>query len=71
MDLSKIVAGFAAVPTLNRNDVHMIESLIPPKSTLDTFEAEMKVSYQYRIAIEQGNKIIAELQSLLLARMGQ
>ena len=71
LDLGKTVSGFAAVPTLNRNDVHMMESLIPPNNILDEFEDEMKVIYQHRIIVEQENEKLTELQSLLLAKMGQ
>ena len=70
LDLGKTVSGFAAVPTLNRNDVHMMESLIPPNNILDEFEDEMKVIYQHRIIVEQENEKLTELQSLLLAKMG-
>ncbi|MBR1546327.1 MAG: restriction endonuclease subunit S [Prevotella sp.] len=71
LDLGKTVSGFAAVPTLNRNDVHMMESLIPPNNILDKFEDEMKVIYQHRIVVEQENEKLTELQSLHLAKMGQ
>ena len=71
LDLGKTVSGFAAVPTLNRNDVHMMESLIPPNNIFDEFEDEMKVIYQHRIIVEQENEKLTELQSLLLAKMGQ
>ena len=71
LDLGKTVSGFAAVPTLNRNDVHMMESLIPPNNILDEFEDEMKVIYQHRIIVEQENEKLTELQSLLLAKMGK
>ena len=36
LDLGKTVSGFAAVPTLNRNDVHMMETTIPSKDILLT-----------------------------------
>lgn len=71
LDLGKTVSGFAAVPTLNRNDVHMMESLIPPSNILDEFEDEMKIIYQHRIIVEQENEKLTELQSLLLAKMRQ
>lgn len=35
--LENLVAGFAAVPTLNRNDIHMIQCPIPPHSLIVTF----------------------------------
>ena len=71
LELGKTVSGFAAVPTLNRNDVHMMESTIPPKDMLIKFENEMKVIHHHKTIIEQENTKLTELQSLLLAMMGQ
>ena len=71
LDLGKTISGFAAVPTLNRNDVHMMESLIPPIDLLEEFEKEMIVIHHHQSIIEQENEKLIELQSLLLAKMGQ
>ena len=71
LDLGKTVSGFAAVPTLNRNDVHMMESTIPPTDILIEFENEMKVIHHHKTITEQENEKLTELQSLLLAKMGQ
>ncbi len=71
LDLGKTVSGFAAVPTLNRNDVHMMESLIPPTNLLFKFEEEMTVIHHHQSITEQENEKLTELQSLLLAKMGQ
>ena len=71
LDLGKTVSGFAAVPTLNRNDVHMMETAIPPKDILLEFDGQMNVIHNHQSCIEQENEILTELQSLLLAKMGQ
>ena len=71
LELGKTVSGFAAVPTLNRNDVHMMESTIPPTDMLIKFENEMKVIHHHKTITEQENTKLTELQSLLLARMGK
>ncbi|MBO6124826.1 MAG: restriction endonuclease subunit S [Bacteroidaceae bacterium] len=71
LELGKTVSGFAAVPTLNRNDVHIMESLIPPIDLLDEFEKEMTVINHHQSIIEQENEKLSELQSLLLVKMGQ
>jgi type I restriction enzyme S subunit len=71
LELGKTVSGFAAVPTLNRNDVHMMESIIPPIDILIKFDNEMKVIHHHKTIIEQENLKLTELQSLLLAKMGQ
>ena len=70
LELGKTVSGFAAVPTLNRNDVHMMESTIPPVEILIEFENEMKVLHHHKTILEQENFKLTELQSLLLAKMG-
>ena len=71
LELEKTISGFAAVPTLNRNDVHMMESTIPPKYLLEKFENEMKVIHHHKSITKQENSKLTELQSLLLAKMGQ
>ena len=71
LELGKTVSGFAAVPTLNRNDVHMMDSLIPPYFLLEEFEKYMMVIHQNISNKEQENEKLTELQSLLLAKMGQ
>jgi type I restriction enzyme S subunit len=71
LELGKTVSGFAAVPTLNRNDVHMMESLMPPIGLLAEFEKEMTVIHHHQSITEQENEKLTELQSLLLAKMGQ
>lgn len=71
LELGKTVSGFAAVPTLNRNDVHMMESLIPPTDLLVEFEGEMKIIHHNISISKQENEKLTELQSLLLARMGK
>ena len=71
LDLGKTVSGFAAVPTLNRNDVHMMETAIPPKDILLEFDGQMNVIHNHQSCIEQEDEILTELQSLLLSKMGQ
>ena len=70
LDLGKTVSGFAAVPTLNRNDVHMMETAIPPKDILLEFDGQMHVIHNHQCCIEHENEKLTELQSLLLAKMG-
>jgi len=71
LELGETVSGFAAVPTLNRNDVHMMESLIPSVDLLYKFEKEMNIIHHNQSIREQENEKLTELQSLLLAKMGQ
>ena len=69
LELGKTVSGFAAVPTLNRNDVHLMESIIPSKAILLEFENEMLIIHHNLTVIKQENVILTELQSLLLAKI--
>lgn len=71
LELGKTVSGFAAVPTLNRNDVHMMESIIPRKEFLIEFENEMNVIHHHKTITEKENTKLTELQPLLLAKMGK
>ena len=71
LDLGKTISGFAAVPTLNRNDVHMMETAVPPKEILLEFDSQMQIIHNNLCRIEQENEKLTELQSLLLAKMGQ
>ena len=71
LELGKTVSGFAAVPTLNRNDVHMMEAVVPPKGILVNFDNQIQVIHNNLCRIEQENDKLTELQSLLLAKMGQ
>ena len=71
LDLGKTVSGFAAVPTLNRNDVHMMETVVPPKDILLEFDSQMQIIHNNLCCIEQENEKLTELHSLLLAKMGQ
>ena len=70
LELGKTESGFAAVPTLNRNDVHMMESTIPPKNILFDFEGRIKILHHHKVIMEQETSKLSELQSLLLAKMG-
>ena len=71
LDLGNTVSGFAAVPTLNRNDVHIMETVVPPKDILLGFDSQMQIIHNNLCCIEQENEKLTELQSLLLAKMGQ
>ncbi|MBR4326716.1 MAG: restriction endonuclease subunit S [Bacteroidales bacterium] len=70
LELEKTISG-SAVPTLNRNDVHRMDSFIPPTYLLHEFDNEMKIIHNHLSITEQENSKLTELQSLLLARMGQ
>ncbi len=61
--------GGAAVPTLNRNDIHRIEVLCPPRNVLNHFDEYMSSLY-YQIEIsERIVKSLAKARDILLPRL--
>lgn len=70
LDLGKTVSGFAAVPTLNRNDVHMMETVVPPKDILLEFDSQMQIIHNNLCCIEQENEKLTELRFCFWRRWG-
>lgn len=60
----------SAVPTLNRNDVHAQEFLIPDEKTLDLFECQQKAIFKHKKNLAQENQTLTQMQTLLLSKMG-
>lgn len=70
VNLKELGAG-SAVPTLNRNDIHMLEKEIPDFSLIELFEAKnILINNQKENIIEQNQKL-TQLQSLLLNRLAR
>lgn len=61
--------GGAAVPTLNRNDVHRIEVLLPPKHLMDVFTNTASDLLQQTEKLRQLSAKLAETRDLLLPRL--
>ena len=61
--------GGAAVPTLNRNDVHRIEVLCPPGDILSLFDEYLSPLYQQIEMLERSAKLLAKARDLLLPRL--
>lgn len=61
LKLENLVAGFAAIPTLNRNDIHMMQCSIPPYSLIVDFSKCSQCFFSY---IENVQKEITHLESL-------
>lgn len=61
--------GGVAVPTLNRNDVHRIEVLLPPKTLLDEFTDVVLVQLQQIDNLNQYNEKLGKARDLLLPRL--
>jgi type I restriction enzyme, S subunit len=61
--------GGAAVPTLNRNDVHAIEILLPPDALMQKLTATLEPVYALQYILEQKNKKLQQARDLLLPRL--
>lgn len=61
--------GGAAVPTLNRNDVHRIEVLCPPRNILSLFDEYLSPLYQQIEILERSVKFLAKARDLFLSRL--
>lgn len=69
LDLSKRIAGFAAVPTLNRNDVHSMTTIIPPKYIINEFENIIFVINRNSTETKSEIEKLKALQTLLLSKL--
>lgn len=68
LDLASLNAG-SAVPTLNRNDVHLIETYLPPKELIDTFDTYAKILFQKIKSNTVQIRILTKLRDTLLPKL--
>jgi type I restriction enzyme S subunit len=68
LDLKQFNSG-AAVPTLNRNDVHKIQSLIPPHSLQKRFQNTAGAMLALGRNCQQQSEILRKTRDLLLPRL--
>ena len=61
--------GGAAVPTLNRNNVHRVVVLTPDEKLMDDFERIARGTYQQIDKLGQYNKKLSQARDLLLPRL--
>ena len=61
--------GGAAVPTLNRNDVHRIEVLCPEERLIIDFSAYAVLIFEQVKKLNQHNDKLAKARDLLLPRL--
>ncbi|RJQ73316.1 MAG: restriction endonuclease subunit S [Desulfobacteraceae bacterium] len=61
--------GGAAVPTLNRNDVHRIDILSPPNTLMDSFDEHVDSVYLQIENLKMQNIKLAKARDLLLPRL--
>lgn len=69
LELDKLVVGFAAVPTLNRNDVHMIKCAVPPRDYIREFSGIVYSMFEYIDNLNKDNVILNHTLSLLLSKL--
>lgn len=69
--LENLVAGFAAVPTLNRNDIHMIQCPIPPHSLIVTFSMYYKCFFAYIESIQNEITHLEYLKSIICLKLSK
>lgn len=61
--------GGSAVPTLNRNDIHRHQLILPKKNVIEKFENTQKVFFKRMKEIGIENQKLAELKDLLLSKL--
>ena len=61
--------GGAAVPTLNRNDVHKVDVLCPDKSLIDDFDNQVEPIFQQIEKLIEYNAKLAQARDLLLPKL--
>lgn len=61
--------GGSAVPTLNRNDIHRHQLIIPQKSIIEKFEKIQQVFFKRVKKIGIENQKLTELKDLLLSKL--
>lgn len=66
------LAGFnsgAAVPTLNRNDIHGLPTLLPEGKVLGLFEKAVSPLFRLKHVLERKNSLLRETRDLLLPKL--
>ncbi|MBS3952971.1 MAG: restriction endonuclease subunit S [Methylomicrobium sp.] len=61
--------GGAAVPTLNRNDVHSIETFLPPQNMLESFSENIKPVFAQIDLLDEQNIKLTKARDLLLPKL--
>ncbi|HAS6058967.1 TPA: restriction endonuclease subunit S [Vibrio vulnificus] len=61
--------GGAAVPTLNRNDVHKVNVLCPPVNLMNEFESQVESTFKQVDKLKEYNEKLAQARDLLLPKL--
>lgn len=70
INASHLVTG-AAQPKINQENMNSISLIIPPIGKMKEFNETVKTIFEYYKMLTENNYKLAELQSLLLVKMGQ
>jgi type I restriction enzyme S subunit len=68
LDLKSLNGG-SAVPTLNRNEVHKLEVIIPPKYLLEKFDDLVKPIFENIFSNEQQAQMLTQIRDSLLPKL--
>ncbi|HCU5562129.1 TPA: restriction endonuclease subunit S, partial [Escherichia coli] len=61
--------GGAAVPTLNRNDVHKVDVLCPESKLMNEFEVQVENIFKQIDKLKEYNEKLAQARDLLLPKL--
>ena len=61
--------GGSAVPTLNRNDIHRHQLIVPEKAVVEKFEKLQQAFFKQIKILNQENQKLTELKALLLSKL--
>lgn len=68
LSLSRFNGG-AAVPTLNRNDVHAQKICLPPRKLVKEFTESAELTFSQQVLLEKQNRKLAKARDLLLPKL--
>lgn len=68
LGLAQYNAG-AAVPTLNRNDVHGLHVVLPPKNLLEIFERNVLTIFMFKKVLQRKTDNLRQTRDLLLPKL--
>lgn len=69
IDLNSLVGGSSAVPTLNRNDVNILDTIIPPYSSMLQFDERCAAIENYKRILYREIATLIDFKVSLLAKL--
>jgi type I restriction enzyme S subunit len=68
LGLAQYNAG-AAVPTLNRNDIHCLSVVLPPRHLLEIFESRLSAIFRFKKVLQKKAENLRQTRDLLLPKL--